>query len=133
MRSPRVPHIDEGWSFTTRGDIVVVGTNPEMADVDNPRGYRYGVRWHVVASNEHGDTKELAVVSSTVNADTQAVAEALATRLGARLLNLGKLPVGFTYWTDGRPVYGSDAYVEYGQADDLALERREADDERMGL
>jgi hypothetical protein len=129
----RTPTLDEGWSFSTRSDLVIVGTNPEMADIDNPRGAIFGLLWYVVASNEYGDTRELCVVSSTASSDTKATAEALATRLGARLLNLRKLPVGFALWPEGRPVYGSDAYVEYGQADDLALERREADDERMGL
>ena len=125
----RTPTLDEGWSFTTRSDLVVVGTNPEMVDVDNPRGHLFGLLWYVTASNEHGDTRELAVVSAAPGSDTKRAAELLATRLGARLLNLGKLPVGFALWPEGRPVYGSDAYVEYGQADDLALERREADDE----
>jgi len=124
------PHIDQRWSFTTRSDLVVVGRNPEMADVTNPRGEVFGLLWFVVASNEHGDTRELAVVSS---GDPEAAAKVLATRLGARLLNLCKLPIGFDLWPEGRPVYGSDAYVEYGQADDLALEAREAADERAGL
>lgn len=29
-------------------------------------------------------------------------------------------------WEQARPAYGSDAYIEYGQADDLAWEREQA-------
>ena len=28
-------------------------------------------------------------------------------------------------WSEARPAYGSDAYIEYGQADDLAWERQQ--------
>ena len=121
-------HLDQRWSFTTRSDLVVVGSNPENADVTNPRGESFGLLWYVQGSNEHGDTAELAVISST---EPSAIAAAkLATRLNARVTDLKRLPVGFDLWPEGRPIYGSDAYVEYGQADDLALEAREADDER---
>lgn len=118
-------HRDPLWSFSTRSDLVVVGRNMESADITNPQGYIFGLLWFVSASNAHGDTRELAVVSGS---DPKAAAEKLATRLGARLRDLGKLPVGFDLWPQGRPVYGSDAYVEYGQADDLAWERRQEDD-----
>lgn len=105
-------------NFTPRSDIVVVGTNPENADYDNPRGRIYGERWVVSASNDHGDTFEFGV-------DGQEQAVVLAERLQARFDNLGKLPVGFDRWTKGRAIYGSDAYIEYGQDEDLAMERRE--------
>ena len=115
--------------FSARSDIVVIGQNPEMADYDNPRGDIHGLCWLVVAANERGDTWEMAVTGTV----PQVEAERMAERLQARWDNLGKLPVGWAHWTPGRAVYGSDAYVAYGQADDLAWERRCDEDERLGL
>ena len=115
--------------FDTYTDIVVIGSNPEMADYDNPRGHVYGFAAYVRAVSKHGDTRVLHVATERSERDAVAQADQLAERLNARLQNLGKLPVAFDGWTAGRPVYGSDAYVEYGQADDVALEARELADE----
>jgi len=38
-----------------------------------------------------------------------------------------------TLWEQDRPVYGSDAYVAYGQADDIAWEARCNEEEALGL
>lgn len=81
-------------NFTARSDVVIVGTNPENADYDNPRGHVFGERWVVSASNDHGDTFEFGV-------DGEGEAVKLAERLQARFDNLGKLPVGFDRWTPG--------------------------------
>lgn len=116
-------------TFDTQSDIVVVDQNSEMADYDNPRGEVYGFAAYVRASNEHGDTRLLYVGTSRDEREVLAKADKLAAALTARLANLGKLPVAFDSWQPGRPVYGSDAYVEYGQYDDLALEARELADE----
>ena len=105
----------------------IIGQNPENADMSNPHGYTYGVRAVVAASNPYGDTWELPVASGHAS-EVLPVAERLCASLNARLA-LGKLPVGFDAWREGRPVYGSDAYMAYGQADDIALEHREAAEE----
>jgi hypothetical protein len=115
------------WTFDNTSMVVVVGHNPENADITNPTGAIHGVLNFVRAYNEHGDTRELAVTSGSL--DPMLAAMTLADRLNRRM-SLGKLPVGFDLWPAGRPIYGSDAYVEYGQADDLAIEERERDDER---
>lgn len=60
-------------------------------------------------------------------AKAQAVADALMNRLEL----LGKPPVAFDRWEEARPGYGSDAWVAYGNDDEIALERREFDDERF--
>ena len=117
------------WTFITRDDLVIVGQNSEMADVVNPHGHIFGRLFYVQGYNAHGDTKELAVVTGS---DPAATAQTLADRLNARMA-LGKLPVGFDLWPAGRPIYGSDAYVEYGQDDDLAWERQCNEDEAAGL
>jgi hypothetical protein len=36
-------------------------------------------------------------------------------------------------WDDDRPEYGSEAYIAYGQYEDVELEKREAQDEAWGL
>jgi hypothetical protein len=117
------------WTFQATSTIVIVGYNPENADYTNPRGAITGLMHFVQAHNEHGDTKELAVLSAR---DPEAAAQALADRLNTRFERLGRLPVGFDLWPAGRPIYGSEAYFEYGQADDIATEARELEDERFG-
>jgi len=115
--------------FSVRDDLVVLGVNPEMADYTNPRGHVYGVQAVVVAYNEHGDTFEhvfgSAMFADRIMPNALRFAEGLSARLAC-----GKLPIAFDRWTPGRAVYGSDAYVQYGQAADVALERREVADEQ---
>jgi len=103
--------------FAAASDVVVVGQDGEFADYDNPQGYIYGLAHYVVASNTFGDTK-------VTGAKDEDAAVRLAAALTARAAS-GRLPVGFDSWRSGRAVYGSDAYVAYGQDDDLACERNE--------
>ena len=81
------------WTFSPSSTVVVTGTNPENADITNPRGESFGLLWYVQGSNEHGDTAELAVISATEPSAIAAVK--LATRLNARVTDLKRLPVGF--------------------------------------
>ena len=110
--------------FHAGSNVVIVGSNAELADVDNPRGDIHGFTAYVVAFNEYGDTR-LSPTIGTYRSDRDAVeaAEKQAAALQSRYDNLGKLPVGFDRWAEGRAIYGSDAYVEYGADDDLAWER----------
>ena len=111
--------------FFPRTDIVVNGSNPESADITNPRGLCYGFAAYVVANTERGDRRELYVATSQIESDVMADAAKLADALNARLA-LGKLPVAFNTWLEGRPAYASDAY---SSEDEIALERREAEEE----
>lgn len=113
--------------FFARTDIVVIGTNPEMADYSNPRGDIHGHAAYVVAEDAHGNRACLHAGTSRFEADVLPHAEQLAAALNARLA-LGKLPVGFAGWSADRPAYGSEAYAAYGAFDDLMLERREAEE-----
>ena len=115
-------NIMQALTFFAASDIVIIGTNPEMADYDNPRGNIYGESWYVYAENWHGDRRQF-----WVGINEKERAERLAQALTARMAG-GKLPVAFDRWTEARPAYGSDAYVAYGQAEDLALEAREEQD-----
>jgi hypothetical protein len=112
--------------FYVASDVVGIGYNPENADMSNPRGEQFGVAFFVVAANSFGDTRQFFVGTERYGVDspTEAKAIKLAVALTARVAG-GKLPVAFDRWAAGRAVYGSDAYVAYGQDEDLALERAE--------
>jgi hypothetical protein len=112
------------YSFDAVSDIVVIGTDAEAADYDNPRGELYGIASYVRAIDEQGNTKILYVATGQ-ESDVVAKAQTLADRLNARLANFGKLPIGFDKWEDGRPVYGSDAY---DSDEEIAWERRAEED-----
>lgn len=112
--------------FYAQSDIVVIGSNPESADYTNPRGEIYGFAAYVVAANEYGDTRSLHVATAHLERDAMEKAEAMAAALTVRFEQLGKPPVGFANWSAGRAVYGSDAYQDYGAADDLAWEMENA-------
>jgi hypothetical protein len=116
-------------TFAVRTDIVVIGRNPEMADYSNRDGSIFGYAAYVEASNDYGDTRELFICSSACEAEATEKAETLAQCLTARFESLGKQPVGFAAWREGRAIYGSEAWVEYGNDDELAYERRELADE----
>ena len=109
-------------------DIVIIGSNPEMADYDNPRGSIFGHSAYVVAEDASGNRRRFHTETSRLEADVLPQAERLAAALNARLA-AGKLPVGFDRWADDRPAYGSKAYEAYGAYDDMMVERREAEDE----
>ena len=79
----------------------------------------------VYAQNEYGDRRaDYLGTPYRAFSDAKARADRAAAALGARAAK-GKLPVAFDRWFDARPVYGSDAYVAYGQSDDLAWEARQ--------
>ena len=56
-------------------------------------------------------------------ADIRATAKEQADALMARMVARGK--INLDDWREDRPVYGSSAYVAYGQADDWEEEERE--------
>lgn len=116
-------------NFEACTDIVVIGRNPENADYTNPRGEIHGFAAFVEASTPRGDTKRFFVDSSWDEATVLEKAKTLAFALNNRFNRLGKLPIGFDNWVKGRPIYGSDAYIAYGQDDDVALEAREVEEE----
>jgi hypothetical protein len=114
--------------FRSGTDIVIIGQDFEAADYTNPRGNIYGFSAFVQAVSVQGDTRVLHVATGGNEAEVLAKADALAAALNARLAN-GKLPVAFDRWEAGRAVYGSEAYVEYGQEEDAAWEARAAEEE----
>lgn len=111
--------------FDIGSELVIVGQNPENADYTNPRGDIIRPKYFVEVTNDHGDRL---IHRWSYDTEEEAVAlmyqiEQLAKR---RTLNPDA-------WGRGRAVYGSDAYVEYGCADDLAWEANCRYEERVGL
>jgi hypothetical protein len=109
-------------------DVIVIDQNDEMSDFANPRGYIYGFLGYVQAISERGDTRIMYLSSARWERDVLAEAEAQAAALNARLA-AGKLPVAFDTWQAGRALYGSAAYVDYGQQEELEWEARMAEEE----
>lgn len=116
-------------SFHAATDLVVVGTNPEMADYDNPRGEIIRSAAYVVAEDAKGYRRYSDTIDTGFEADVMPKAERLAERLNTRLRTLGKPPVGFILWREGRPAYGSDAYIESDQGFEDCMMERMADEE----
>lgn len=100
------------FNVTVRDEVVVLGCNPENADMDNPRGEYYGTRFHLLATDEHGNRRREG--SFETEEDAEAYFWAIAP------------PV--EEWEETYPEYGSHAYEDYGQADEVAWERRMAED-----
>lgn len=113
--------------FFAATDLVVIDVNPEMADIDNPRGEIIGHAAFVYAEDAAGNRCRKFVATSRWESDVLPRAEREALALAARLA-AGRLPVAFDRWEAARPAYGSDAYIEYGADDDLAMEARELDE-----
>lgn len=117
-----------GLTFEGCTDLVVMFCNPEMADFNNPRGEVYGYRAFVTATDIDGNRKFI-YTSAATRDESFAINDAayIAKCLQARWDNLNKLPIRFWEWQDTRPEYGSEAYIAYGAADDLAWERAQED------
>lgn len=90
-----------------RSDLAVVGYNPENADLDYPNGEIVREVFYLVAEDARGNRWQWGSFSS------ERVAEAAYLTLAPPVF----------LWEATRPAYGSEAYVEHGQADDLAWEK----------
>lgn len=109
--------------FFAATDLVVVDVNPDMADYSNPRGEIHGYAAYVYAEDQSGNRVRTHVATSRWESGCLPQAEQMAAALNARLA-AGRLPVGFDSWEQARPAYGSEAYLEYGAADDLQWDRQ---------
>lgn len=91
-------------------DVVVTGSNPEIADYDNPHGYYFGFAAYVLATNEHGERRRLHICTKKIESDALHKAEGQAAALNARFSIMCKLPVNFESWEEMWPEYGSVAF-----------------------
>ena len=95
------------WEVSIASDYAVVGHNYEMADMSNPNGEIIRERYYMRASNAYGD----AFVWGWFETPEELEAAYL----------LFAPPIFF--WDKTYPVYGSRAYEDYGQAEEIAWER----------
>lgn len=98
-------------------DLVVVGTNPEMADYSNPRGYVYGRRYFAVVSDSRFEYTHFHLF------DSADAAERLVDRIRCAAPTWS--PVDSDHW-HRRTLYGGAAW---GDQDEAALERSDVDAE----
>jgi hypothetical protein len=98
----------ERWGVRVSSDFLVLRYDPEYAQMDNPQGAVVGERFHLEATNEYGDRRVWG------GFDTASDAEAA--------LEFWAPPVFL--WDESYPVYGSEAYVDYGEEEMQAWEAR---------
>ena len=119
-----MPVMNTPTHFFAATDIVVIGSNPENADITNPRGEYFGSAGYVVAEDARGSRVRLHIKTSHSDADALNTADRVAKALNARLAN-GRLPVAFDRWEETFPAYGSEAYDPH---EAIAWERRVEED-----
>lgn len=107
-------------------DVVVIDQDPEMADYDNPRGYRYGYRGYVIAEAEDGSRW---VFNRTMTSYLEAeVMDRLSTFVAhvQKKIDAGR-KLDPQFWQSTRPGYGSEAYANGGWSQEDAAAERAAD------
>lgn len=95
------------WTIGVDSYFRVVGYNHENADMDRPNGEIIREVFVLQAINERGDRRLTGWFDSPESAE-----EAIESAP----------PV--TLWHDSQPVYGSIAWQEYGEANDIESEAR---------
>jgi len=104
--------------FYGNTEVVVIGHNPEMADMDNPRGEIYGYAGYIYAADHRGARVRLYFAPQYCEKDLMDNMDKIVAALTARLAS-GKLPVLFSQWERYRPEYGSEAYQQDGGEEEL--------------
>jgi hypothetical protein len=96
------------WSVCFPSDFVVVGHNPENADMSNPRGEIVGERFYMQAEDALGHRRTYGGYYETLEA-----AEA----------TYAFLTPAVEFWEETRPCYGSEAWTADVEADEVEMER----------
>jgi hypothetical protein len=110
-------------TFGITDNLVIIGSNPEMADMSNPNGNIEGLAHSIVAETPKGRRFVHSATAITHNgyADSDMTVARLE-RLAAHL-NATHPSLDASYWTEVQPCYGSPAYAEGGwEAHSLSLE-----------
>lgn len=106
-------------------ELVVVGTNPEIADFENPRGEIYGVQARIMVETKRGERiLHCATFDGSTDEDAMGKAEPLRKKIEEFLKTGGKL--NRTYWHDVQPRYGSEAYCTGGWEQKTIFAERQA-------
>jgi hypothetical protein len=134
-------------TFAVQEDLADVGNNPEMAEMDNPRGLLVGSAHFVVATEADGRRYAHDAVSYTINGyavngnpprdaddedmttftkDSNGMTVERLERLAA-YLNSHQPGLNSTHWTEIQACYGSVAYQRDGwEQVAIDIERDEA-------
>jgi len=102
------------YTLGVRSNFLVVGHNPEMADLDRPNGEIVKEVYELIAEDTDGNRFVYGSFRSFLAAET----------------SISSAPPVYT-WADTYPAYGSVAYETYGESDTVAWERRQEDDHRV--
>ena len=102
-------------SIGVASDFRVVGYNNENADMDNPRGAIVREIFYLRATDARGNRRAWGAW------ETEAGAEAA----------IESAPPVFL-WAPAPPEYGSPAWEAYGEAEEIAAERRAEENEEWG-
>ena len=101
------------WTVGVMSDLVFTGISEDGEQVIRESFY-------VTLTNSFGD-RYRSNFSSFDKVDVEVHAKKVA-----HYLALGHSPVGSPKWSRHLPVFGSPAYEEYGSAEEVALERKNA-------
>jgi hypothetical protein len=106
--------LDSEHTVEVHSEIVVVGFNPEDADVGNPNGAIHAEIFFVVITDNF-DGGRIRHNRNFFDKDE-------AYKLVSRIEEVGE--IDFHYWANYRPVYGSKAY-EANMEEEIALEKKD--------
>ena len=100
--------------FAVRNDLVIVGTNPEMADMTNPNGELEGLAHYIIGVAPSGRQFIHNAIAYTRNG--YAMNEITVKRLEclAAYLNENHPTLNADCWSEGEATYGSVAYQRSG-------------------
>lgn len=104
------------YTIQVSSTFEVTGYNPEMADFDNPQGADVEEVFHLEAVNNYGERRTWGAFRTFAKADA---AIALAPPVHS--------------WEEGNPVYGSQAYQDSGEEQNVRAWERANDGPLYGL
>ena len=96
--------------FIWWSDVVVIGYNPENADISNPKGAIHGYAAYVLAEDAKGNRLKQYVKTDRWESEAVKPANELAQKYNHDLRN-GIVP-DLSNWEMTHGVYGSDAHSE---------------------
>jgi len=107
------------YRVTVQQTLACVGTDPEFADIDNPRGERYEVQCYLQLDLPNGRRWAGPTVPF-------ATGERMAAGL-QRSINRGYDPTTSEAFVEVTPAYGSEAYIKGGhESIEAQIEKNEA-------
>ena len=107
------------YSVGIGSEYRVVRWDPEYADMDHPNGEIVDEVFFAIAEDENGNRWSWGGANTLEQAEFE-------------YLHFAP-PVEFGGWTEFYPVYGSKAWMQYGEADEMARESRQNEAEGWGL